>query len=104
VLLRRGAKVHHRNGRKLLRSRSIIRARDGEKQWIVFSGQRLVLSCWPVFFMVWRCRFATVRPKSERRGSQTNTESQRETENGCKARRESVQARLVLPFYLHEQR
>ena len=37
---------------------------------------------------------------------QTSTKSQRKTENGCQARRgaESVQARLDLPFYLHEQR
>jgi hypothetical protein len=55
VLLRRGARVHRRNGRKLLRSRTIIPARDGENRWIVCSGQRLVLSCWPLFFMVWCC-------------------------------------------------
>jgi hypothetical protein len=98
VLLRRAAKVHHRNGRKL---RSILRARDGENQGIVFSGQRLVLSCWPLCLYGVALLIAGVCPKSERRGSQTNTKSQRKTENGCQARRgvESVQARLVLPFY-----
>ena len=44
VPLRRAAKVHRRKGRKFLRNR----ARDGENQWIVCRGQRLVLSCWPV--------------------------------------------------------
>jgi hypothetical protein len=52
VLLRRAAKVHHRNGRML---RSILRVKGGENQWIVCSGRRLGLSCWPVFFMAWRC-------------------------------------------------
>ena len=50
VLLRRAAKVHHRKGRRFLRNR----ARDGENQWRVFSGRRLVLSCWPLSFMVGR--------------------------------------------------
>jgi hypothetical protein len=52
ALLRRAAKAHHRNGRKLLRSRSIIRARDGENQGIAFSGQRRGLSCWPFSYGV----------------------------------------------------
>jgi hypothetical protein len=52
VPLRRAAKVHHRNARK---RRSILRARDDEHQWMVCSGQRLRLSCWPLFLMVWRC-------------------------------------------------
>jgi hypothetical protein len=43
--------VHHRNGRKL---RIILRARSGENQWIVCSGQRLGLKLLATFFM-WRC-------------------------------------------------
>jgi hypothetical protein len=48
---RRAARVHHRNGRKL---RSILRARNGENQWIVCSGQRLGLKLLATLFM-WRC-------------------------------------------------
>lgn len=44
VPLRRTAKVHRPKGRKFLRNR----ARDGENQWIICRGRRLVLSCWPV--------------------------------------------------------
>ena len=51
ALLRRAARVHHRNGRKL---RIILRARSGENQWIVCSGQRLGLKLLATFFM-WRC-------------------------------------------------